>query len=218
MIRLLLVDDHHLVRSGLRRLLDETVDLEVVAEASSGEEALELARDLEPHVVLMDLNMPGMGGLEATRRLLGTQKNVKVIAVSMYSDEPYPSRLLEAGASGYLSKDSAADEVVTAVREVAAGKSFVAPGIASKLAVSLIRGSGGSPFDQLSQREMQVAMLVTQGQTTQTISDTLSLSPKTVSTYRYRVFEKVGVNNDVELTRMAMRYGLLEDQPDIADA
>lgn len=218
MIRLLLVDDHHLVRSGLRRLLDETVDLEVVAEAGSGEEALDLARDLEPHVVLMDLNMPGMGGLEATRRLLGAHQNLKVIAVSMYSDEPYPSRLLEAGASGYLSKDSAADEVVAAVREVAAGKSFVAPSIASKLAVSLIKGSGGSPFDQLSQREMQVAMLVTQGQSTQVISDTLSLSPKTVSTYRYRVFEKVEVNNDVELTRMAMRYGLLEDRPDSADA
>lgn len=213
MIRLLLVDDHHLVRSGLKRLLDEEEDLEVLAEAGSGEEALKLVRDLEPDVVLMDVNMPGMGGLEATRRLLSAHRNVKVIAVSMYDDEPYPSRLLEAGAAGYLSKDSAAEEVVAAVRQVAAGKSFVASSIASRLAVSLIKGSGGSPFDQLSQREMQVAMMVTQGQGTQAISDTLCLSPKTVSTYRYRVFEKLDVHNDVELTRLALRYGLLEDRP-----
>lgn len=214
MIRLMLVDDHDLVRSGLRRLLDEAPDLEVVAEAANGEEALDLARDVKPQVVLMDLNMPGMGGLEATRRLLSAHEGLKVIAVSMYADEPYPNRLLEAGASGYISKDSAADEVVEAAREVAAGKTYVAPSIASKLAVSLIKGSGTSPFDQLSQREMQITMLVTHGQSTQAISDTLSLSPKTVSTYRYRIFEKVDVNNDVELTRMAMRYGLLEDQPD----
>lgn len=213
MIRLLLVDDHHLVRSGLRRLLDEEEDLEVVAEAASGEESLRLVRELEPDVVLMDVNMPGMGGLEATRRLLSAHRKIKVIAVSMYDDEPYPSRLLEAGAAGYLSKDSAAEEVVAAVRQVAAGKSFVASSIASRLAVSLIKGSGGSPFDQLSQREMQVALMVTQGRGTQAISDTLCLSPKTVSTYRYRVFEKLDVHNDVELTRLAMRYGLLEERP-----
>lgn len=189
-----------------------------MAEAGTGEQALELARERQPQVVLMDLNMPGMGGMEATRRLLAVYRDVKVIVVSMYSDEPYPNRLLELGAAGYLTKDSAADEVVDAVREVAFGKTYVAPELAGKLAMSLIKGSGGSPFDQLSQREMQVAMLVTQGQTTQTISDTLSLSPKTVSTYRYRVFEKVDVQNDVELTRAAMRYGLLEEQPDGPDA
>lgn len=214
MIQLMLVDDHHLVRSGLRRLLDETTDLEVVAEAACGEEALELARQVKPQVVLMDLNMPGMGGMEATRRLLAAHAGIKIIVVSMYSEEPYPNRMLQAGAAGYLSKDSAADEVVEAVRVVAAGKNYVAPSIASKLAMSLIKGSGGSPFDQLSQREMQIAMLVTQGRSIQAISDTLSLSPKTVSTYRYRVFEKIDVSNDVELTRAAMRFGLLEDQLD----
>lgn len=214
MIELMLVDDHLLVRSGLRRLFDETSDLNVVAEAASGEEALDLARRFKPQVVLMDLNMPGMGGMEATRRLLASHAGIKIIVVSMYTEEPYPNRMLEAGAAGYLSKDSAADEVVEAVRVVAAGKNYVAPSIAGKLAMSLIRGSGGSPFEQLSQREMQVAMLVTEGRNIQAISDTLSLSPKTVSTYRYRVFEKVGVNNDVELTRMAMRCGLLDDRLD----
>lgn len=210
MIEILLVDDHDLVRSGLRRLLEEEPDFKIVGEAGTGEDALKMARQSSPDVILMDINMPGMGGLEATRRLLASSPKLKIIAVSMYAEEPYPSRLLEAGAAGYLSKDSAAEEVVSAVRQVAAGKSYVAPSIASKLAVSLIQGSRGSPFDTLSQREMQVVLMVTQGQSTKAISDSLCLSPKTVSTYRYRVFEKLDVSNDVELTRLAMRYGLLE--------
>ena len=212
MIKLILVDDHDLVRNGMRRLLQEEPDIDVIAEAGTGEEAMKVCRELKPDVVLMDINMPGMGGLEATRRLLASNPKLRIIAVSMYAEEPYPSRLLEAGAAGYLSKDSAAEEVVAAVRQVAAGKSYAAPSIASKLAVSLIQGSKKSPFDELSQREMQVALMVTQGHSTKTISDSLCLSPKTVSTYRYRVFEKLEVTNDVELTRMAMRYGLLEDR------
>ncbi len=175
-----------------------------------------MARESNPDVVLMDINMPGMGGLEATRRLLASHPGLKIIAVSMDAEEPYPSRLLEAGTAGYLSKDSAAEEVVTAVRQVAAGKSYVAPSIASRLAVSLIKGSRGSPFDSLSQREIQVVLMVTQGQSTKAISDSLCLSPKTVSTYRYRVFEKLDVSNDVELTRLAMRYGLLEEKSEAA--
>lgn len=209
MIRLLLVDDHRLMLSGLQSLLDEEEDLEVVATATSGEEALRLMRGLKPHVVLMDINMPGMGGLEATRRLSKRYRDVKVIAVSMYGDEPYPSRLMEAGASGYLSKGSTGEEIVTAIRRVARGESFVAPGIANRLAVSLLKGNGGSPFDRLSQREMQVALLISRGKSTRTISDTLCLSPKTVSTYRYRIFEKFEIHNDVELTRLTMRYGLV---------
>lgn len=218
MIELLLVDDHDLVRSGLRRLLEEESDFKIIGEAGTGEDALKMARQSNPDVILMDINMPGMGGLEATRRLLASNPKVKIIAVSMYSEEPYPSRLLEAGAAGYLSKDSAAEEVVSAVRQVAAGKSYVAPSIASKLAVSLIQGSRGSPFDTLSQREMQVVLMVTQGQSTKAISDSLCLSPKTVSTYRYRVFEKLDVSNDVELTRLAMRYGLLDDKSEAVNS
>lgn len=213
MIRLLLVDDHELVRSALRCLLEKENDFEVVAEAASGEEALRLARELSPDVVLMDISMPGMGGLEATRRLLATHPDTRVIGVTMYEEEPYPSRMLEAGAAGYLPKNCATEELAAAIRQVMMGKSYVASSIASRLAVSLIKGSGGSAFDRLSQREMQVALMVTQGRTTQAISDTLCLSPKTVSTYRYRVFEKLGVHNDVELTRLAMRYGLLEERP-----
>jgi two-component system, NarL family, invasion response regulator UvrY len=213
MIRIMLVDDHRLVRAGLKRVLTEVADMEVVAEASSGEEALELVRNASPDVVLMDINMPGIGGLEATRRLLQRTPTAKVIVVSMHLEEPYPSRMLAAGAAGYISKDSAADEVVTAIRRVHGGGHYVAADVAGNLAASLVKGPGGaSPFDQLSQRETQVMLMVTKGYSTQEISDRLHLSPKTVSTYRYRLFEKLGVGNDVELTRMAMRYGLLDER------
>ncbi len=213
MIRIMLVDDHRLVRAGLKRVLTEVADMEVVAEASSGEEALELVRTITPDVVLMDINMPGIGGLEATRRLLQRTPSAKVIVVSMHLEEPYPSRMLAAGAAGYISKDSAADEVVTAIRRVHGGGHYVAADVAGNLAAALVKGpSGASPFDQLSQRETQVMLMVTKGYSTQEISDRLHLSPKTVSTYRYRLFEKLGVGNDVELTRMAMRYGLLDER------
>lgn len=211
MIRVMLVDDHRLVRAGLKRVLSEMPDIEVVAEAGTGEEALELARKHTPDVVLMDVNMPGMGGLESTRRLVARMPQVKVVAVSMHLEEPYPSRMLEAGAAGYISKDSAADEVGTAIRRVQSGGHYVAADVAGNLAASLIRGGGGAPFEQLSQRETQVMLMVTKGYSTQAISDRLCLSPKTVSTYRYRLFEKLGVANDVELTRLAMRYGLLDE-------
>ena len=213
MIRLILCDDHRLVRAGLRRVLEDTPAMEVVAEAGSGEEAMEQVRELKPDVVLMDVNMPGIGGLEATRRILQRHPSVRIIAVSMHMDEPYPSRLLSAGARGYISKDAAADEVVSAIRRVADGGIYVAASVASNLAASLVKGNDAeqSPFERLSQREMQVMLMVTKGLGNQEISDSLCLSPKTVSTYRYRLFDKLNVSNDVELTRMAMRYGVLDD-------
>lgn len=213
MIRLILCDDHRLVRAGLRRVLEDTEGMEVLGEASTGEEAMQMARDCAPDVMLMDVNMPGIGGLEATRRILQRNPKIRIIAVSMYVDEPYPSRLLSAGARGYISKDAAADEVVSAIRRVAEGGIYVAASVASNLAASLVKGNDAdqSPFDSLSQREMQVMLMVTKGLGNQEISESLSLSPKTVSTYRYRLFDKLNVTNDVELTRMAMRYGVLDD-------
>lgn len=213
MIRLILCDDHRLVRAGLRRVLEDTVGMEVLAEASTGEEAILMAREHMPDIMLMDVNMPGIGGLEATRRILQRNSKIKIIAVSMYVDEPYPSRLLSAGARGYISKDAAADEVVAAIRRVAEGGIYVAASVASNLAASLVKGNDAdqSPFESLSQREMQVMLMVTKGLGNQEISESLSLSPKTVSTYRYRLFDKLNVSNDVELTRMAMRYGVLDD-------
>ncbi len=213
MIGVLLVDDHKLIRTGIKLMLDKTADIRVLGEASSGEEAVEQARALKPQVILMDVSMPGIGGLEATRKLAMSLPDAKVIVLSAQTAEPFPMRLMEAGASGYLTKDSAEDEIVTAIRRVHAGERYIAAEIARSLALQAVnRSSGGSPFDQLSQREMQVMIMATKGHSVQEISDKLHLSPKTVSTYRSRLFEKLGVANDVELTRLALRYGVIEEE------
>ena len=210
-IKVLLVDDHELVRTGIRRLLDDFDDIEVIAEAESGEEAITLVRELRPQVVLMDVNMPGIGGLEATRKLTQIDPNVKVIVVTIHLDEPFPTRLLQAGASGYLTKGCAVSEIVDAIRQVGKGKRFIGSDVAQQLAMTMLPGSDKSPFDALSQRELQVMLMVTQGQKIQEIADKLCLSPKTVSTYRYRLFEKLDVKSDVELTHLAMRHGMIDE-------
>ncbi len=210
MIRTLLVDDHQLVRSGIRRILEDVEDIDVVGEAGSGEEALQLARQNRPDVVLMDVNMPGIGGLEATRKLLRVHPGVRIIALTIYMDEPYPSRLLEAGAMGYLTKGCDVEEIIRAIRQVNHGQRYIGADIARQMALSGVMGRNGNCFEKLSRREMQVMLMITQGHKLQEISDTLCLSPKTVSTYRYRLYEKLGVENDVELTHMAIRHGLID--------
>jgi len=210
MIKVLLVDDHELVRTGIRRLLDDTSGIKVVGEAVSGEEAVLEARKLKPDVVLMDVNMPGIGGLEATRKLVQLDPSLKVIIVTIHTEEPFPTRLLEAGAAGYLTKDCGINEIVNAIRAVIEGERYIGAEIAQQMALTMMPGAANSPFQILSQREMQVMMMVTQGQNVQQISDKLCLSPKTISTYRHRLFEKLNVDNDVELTRLAIRHGILE--------
>jgi len=210
-IKVVLVDDHELVRTGIRRLLDDFDDIEVIAEADSGEVAIKLVRELSPQVVLMDVNMPGIGGLEATRKLIQIAPETKVIVVTIHLDEPFPTRLLEAGASGYLTKGCAVAEIVDAIRQVNQGKRFIGTDVAQQLALTMLPGSDKSPFDALSQRELQVMLMVTQGQKIQEIADKLCLSPKTVSTYRYRLFEKLDVKSDVELTHLAMRHGMIDE-------
>ncbi|VAW81057.1 BarA-associated response regulator UvrY (= GacA = SirA) [hydrothermal vent metagenome] len=210
MIKVLLVDDHELVRTGIRRLLDDTSGIKVVGEADSGEEAFLQVRKLKPDVVLMDVNMPGIGGLEATRKLMQLDPSLKVIIVTIHTEEPFPTRLLEAGASGYLTKDCGINEIVNAIRSVIEGERYIGAEIAQQMALTMMPGAANSPFQILSQREMQVMMMVTQGQNVQQISDKLCLSPKTISTYRHRLFEKLNVDNDVELTRLAIRHGILE--------
>lgn len=214
MIKVLLIDDHKLVRTGIRKILEEATGISVVGEADDGEQGLALAAELKPDVVLLDVSMPGIGGLETLRRLLVTDPSTKVIVVSVHAQEPVPGKLLSAGAFGYLTKGCAADEVVTAVRRVHGGERYLAVEIARALAFGAVgaRKSVESPFELLSQREMQVMMMVTQGQSIQAISERLHLSPKTVSTYRYRLFEKLGVGNDVELTRLALRHGFVEGE------
>lgn len=210
MTRVMLVDDHRLVRAGLRRVLQSAIDIQVVAEASSGEDAIRMVGEMPVDVVLMDINMPGIGGLEATRRIVQRHPQIRVIVVTMHTEEPYPSRMIAAGAIGYLSKDSAADEVIRAIHAAIGGAHYVAQDVAKNVAENVLCGvASASPFELLSQRETQVMLMVTKGYSTQDISDRLNLSPKTVSTYRYRLFEKLNVTNNVELTRMAMRFGLL---------
>ncbi|HEX4870443.1 MAG TPA: UvrY/SirA/GacA family response regulator transcription factor [Moraxellaceae bacterium] len=209
MIKVLVVDDHDLVRMGITRMLTDISGIKVVGEAASGEDALRLARELHPQVVLMDVKMPGIGGLEATRKLLRQDPDIRVVAVTVCDEEPFPSRLLKAGAAGYLTKGAALDEMVKAIRAVASGQRYISPEIAQQLALKNLDDEKGSPFEALSEREMQITMMIVNCQKVQEISDRLFLSPKTVNSYRYRIFEKLGIDSDVELTLLAVRHGLL---------
>lgn len=209
MIKILVVDDHDLVRMGITRMLADISGLKVVGEAASGEEALRQARELSPQVVLMDIKMPGIGGLEATRKLLRQDPDIRVLAVTVCDEEPFPSRLLKAGAAGYLTKGAALDEMVRAIRAVASGQRYISPEIAQQLAFKNLDEEKNSPFEALSEREMQITMMIIGCQKVQEISDRLFLSPKTVNSYRYRIFEKLAIDSDVELTLLAVRHGLL---------
>lgn len=206
----MVVDDHELIRSGISSLLKGHKKIDVIAEASSGEEAVTKARELRPDVVLMDANMPGIGGLEATRRLIRFDPDIKVIAVTVYGDEPYPTRFMQAGASGYVTKGTDVQEMTIAIQQVHSGKRYLAADIAQQMALKSINPQDANPFDELSDREMQVMLMITKGEKVQDISEKLFLSPKTVNSYRYRVFEKLNIENDVELTHMAIRHGVIE--------
>ena len=212
MINVLVVDDHDIVREGITRLLADIDNINVMAEANNGEKAIAIMRAQDPDVILMDANMPGIGGLEATRRMLRYNPDVKIIILSAYTEDPLPSKFLEAGVRGYLTKGATTEQMKTAIKQVNCGQIHIAPDIAQQLAMKSINKNSENPFEQLSEREMQVMMMITQGTKVMEISDTLCLSPKTVNSYRYRLFDKLNVEGDVELTHMAIRYGLIETQ------
>ncbi|ATX76835.1 MULTISPECIES: UvrY/SirA/GacA family response regulator transcription factor [Reinekea] len=211
MVEIIVIDDHDLVRFGLVRLLADVAGIRVVADGNSGQRAVDLAKEYEPDVILMDVRMPGMDGIEATKKIQRLFPEIKIIAVTACDDDPFPARLLQAGASGYLTKGASTDEMIQAIKTVMAGKKYLTPTIAQKLALQSL-GVSDNPFNDLSDREMQIATMICSCKKVQAISDTLCLSPKTVNTYRYRVFEKLSVTSDVELTHLAIRYGLLEPQ------
>ena len=206
-IRVFVVDDHALVRAGMRMILSGEVDIEVVGEADCGEEALPQIRKLKPDIVLCDLHLPGVSGLELTERILKGDHGTRVIVVSVLEDGPMPKRMLEAGASGYVGKGGDASELLRAVRDVARGKRYLANSVAQNLALYGI-GGDGSPFDALSPRELEVAMLLTQGLRQEDIAKRLSLSAKTINTHKARLFEKLRVHDSIALARLAGQYGM----------
>lgn len=209
MVRLLLVDGHRLVRAALKHLLLAAPDIESIAEAGSGEQAIAVAREYCPDVILMDVTVPGIGGLESTRRLLRINPKFKVLALTVHAQGPIALRMLEAGAVGYLTKGCTVDEVLQAIALVQRGEQYVCAEIAQQIVKAHVNGHI-SDIDSLSRRELQVLLMVSQGRKNQEISERLCLSPKTISTYRSRLFSKLGVRTDVALTHIALRHGLLE--------
>ncbi len=208
-IRVYLVDDHALVRAGMKMILAGEVDIEVVGDADTGEVALAQVRQLKPDVVLCDIHLPGLSGLEVTERITRSLPETKVIAVSVLEDGPMPKRLLDAGASGYVGKGGDASELVRAVRDVARGKRYLASSVAQAIALSSVSGDA-SPFDGLSGRELEVSLLLLRGLRQEEIAKRLSLSAKTVNTHKSRAFEKLGIRDTVALARLASQYGMVD--------
>jgi two-component system invasion response regulator UvrY len=209
MIRLLVVDDHELVRIGLRHILADYPGIDIAAEAADGETALRMNREIQPDVVLLDISLPGLSGFEVTTRLRQSRPELGIIILSVHEQPPYPAQLLEAGASGYLSKGCPATELVEAIRTVAKGGRHIGTKIAQQMALNMVPGGSASPFDGLSAREMEVMLMLTDGMKVADIAEVMHLSPKTVATYKYRIFEKLNTRSDVDMTRMAMRYGVV---------
>jgi two-component system invasion response regulator UvrY len=210
MIKVFLVDDHELVRTGIEVLLNSEDDIDVVGVSNCGESALEMLDSITPDVVLMDVNMPGIGGGEACRRVLQKFPQIKVIALSVHNDGPIPQQLLKLGALGFISKGSPVDEMVCAIRAVYGGKRYLCSEVANNLAFQGLPGTKESPFEKLSQRESEVANLILQGKSIKDMSDMLVLSDKTINTYRYRLYEKLQIKNDVELTRLAIKFNYID--------
>ena len=210
MITVLLTDDHTLVRTGIRRLLEDSKQVKIVGEANCGEDSLALAHNLKPDIILMDVNMPGIGGVEACRRILEKDPKQKIIALTIYTEKTFPKRMLEIGAKGYLTKECGVAEMIEAIKIVNAGGAYIAPSIAQQLALSLLPGNELNPIDKLSRREFQVMLMISHGLSNLEMSEKLCLSPKTISTYRLRLLEKLGAHNEVDLLKIAVEQGMVE--------
>lgn len=208
-IRIMLADDHAVVRSGLRRLLEQRQGLEVVAEAESGEQAYQMFGECQPDVAVMDLSMPGMGGLEAIRRILARYPQARILVFSMHENASFATQSLRAGARGYLAKTGGPDELVTALYEIAKGKTYLGSGIAQKIAMQSLDG-GTDPISQLSAREFEVFRMVAEGLSADDIATKLKISQKTVANYLTLIKQKLGVSTPIEMLRLAMRYGVIE--------
>lgn len=212
MINILLVDDHELVRTGVSKILNEVKGFKVIKECETGEDAIKFSRQTEADVILMDMDMPGMGGLEATKKILRLCPEAKVIILTAHTEDPFPTKVMQIGASGYLTKGTAPDEMVNAIRVVHSGQRYLPAKIAQQMALSQFKSNEENPFSELSDRELQIMLMVTRGEKVPAISEQLHLSTKTINSYRYRMFEKLKVGNDVELTHLAIRYGMINTE------
>jgi two-component system invasion response regulator UvrY len=210
MISVLLVDSHELVRTGIEALLNAAEDIAVVGVAKSGEEAVDAMATLSPDVVLMDVNMPGIGGIEASRKILQDNPEAKIITLSFNNDGPITPQLFKLGVLGFISKNSPVDEMINAIRKVMAGDCYLSADVANNLAIQSLPGYYESPFSKLSRRESEVVDLILQGKSIKEMSELLILSDKTVNTYRYRLYDKLNIKNDVELTRLAFKFGHID--------
>ncbi|GLR69988.1 UvrY/SirA/GacA family response regulator transcription factor [Agaribacter marinus] len=210
MIKILVVDDHELVRTGISRILNDVKDFNVVEEVGSGEEAVEYCRKNSPDIVLMDVSMPGIGGLEATKKVLRYCEETRVICLSMHKENPIPAKIMQAGAFGFLTKDADHSEMIDAIYKVSSGQKYISPEIAQKIAIGQLDLSAENPFDQLSERELEITLMLTRGVKVTEIASKLTISAKTVNTYRYRMFDKLNIGSDVELTHLALRHKLIQ--------
>lgn len=212
MIKVLIADDHAIVRHGVKQLIAETPGMTVAGEAETGLEALHLIRSSKPDVVLMDISMPGKNGIETLKQIRSERPGLPVLILSMYPEDQYAMRLLKAGAAGYLTKESAPEQLVTALRTVAQGKRYITPAVAELLADNLGGGkeTAAAPHETLSDREDQIFRMLASGCTVSDAAEQLSLSVKTISTYRTRILEKMGMKNNAELTYYAIKNGLVE--------
>jgi len=208
-VRVMLVDDHAVVRMGFRLLLEGASDLTVAAEAESGEDAVRSFAEARPDVVVMDISMPGIGGLEAINRILAREPQARILVLSAHEDLMHARRVLKAGAAGYLTKRSAAEALIQAIRQVAQGKTYLEPSIAQQLALQQLSGEK-SPVDMLSEKEFKVFLALARGQSVAEIAEVMSLSPRTVGTHLYNIKQKLGASNSAELAIMAIRAGLVE--------
>ena len=210
-IKVIIADDHNLFRTGLKLILSESPNITVVGEAVNGEEAVKVARETVHDVILLDVMMPGIGGYVATSRIKRFCPDSKILVVTICNNEQFPAKLLQAGATGYLTKGASQQEFIKAIKAVYSGQLYLSQEVANLLAVKHLTDQGDSPLEQLSERELQVALMISSGIKVSDIASMLHLSPKTVNSYRYRIFEKTNVDNDVALALLLIKSGMLDD-------
>lgn len=208
MINILLIEDHVLVRQGICLMLSAIKGIRIVGEASTGEEGLVMKQEKNPDAVILDFYLPDTNGLEVAKKMLRRDSSIKILVITAMKSELLPLQLLEAGVHGFITKCSSSSELEQAIRAIHSGQRYLSPHIATQLALS--KASGSSPFSQLSKREMEVLLLLTKGISVKDIASQLFITAKTVNGYRYNMFEKLHVNNDIGLIKLAMQYGLLD--------